>query len=46
MEHLWDEAAQKNMTAEEVQNALQAVADWVSTCERSYPNTPPFDGFK
>ncbi len=46
MEHLWDDAAQKNLTAEGVQNALQAVADWVSNCERAFPNTPPFDGSK
>jgi len=45
MEWLWEQAASRGMTQEEVQKALQELADWVSETERSSPSTGIWEGY-
>ena len=44
-EWLWEQAAERGLTHDEVQEAVQQLADWVSACERASPGGA-FEGFK
>jgi len=45
MEWLWMKAAEEGMSKEEVQAAIQQLADWVTTTERSSPNGGVWNGY-
>jgi hypothetical protein len=45
MEWLWEQAASKGMTQEEVQTSLQTLADWVSETERNSPSQGIWEGY-
>jgi hypothetical protein len=45
MEWLWNQAAEKGLTAEQVQAALQELADWVSQTEKSAPSSDVWEGY-
>ena len=44
-EWLWEQAAERGLTHEQVQEAVGQLAQWVSTCERGSP-TGVFEGYK
>lgn len=44
LEYLWDQAAEKGLSHEEVQEALNNLAKWINTCEKSSPKGV-WDGF-
>lgn len=45
MEWLWNQAAEKGLSAAQVQTALQELADWVSQTEKSAPDGGVWEGF-
>jgi hypothetical protein len=45
MEWLWNQAAERGLTAEQVQAGLQQLADWVSNTERSAPSGGIWEGY-
>lgn len=45
MEWLWEQAAERGLTSEEVQASLKQLADWISVCERHSP-TGIFEAYK
>jgi hypothetical protein len=45
MEWLWQQAAEKGLSKQEVQHALQQLADWVSETERAAPFNGIWKGF-
>ncbi|AAM32673.1 MAG: hypothetical protein AB7D09_06095 [Methanosarcina sp.] len=45
LEWLWDQAASKGLSKDEVQTALQELADWVSSTEKNVPSSIVWDGY-
>jgi hypothetical protein len=45
MEWLWDQAASKGLTQQQVQAALQQLADWVSNTEKNRPTGGVWEGY-
>lgn len=45
MEWLWDRACTEGLTQTQVQEALQQLADWVSTTERNRPSDGVWEGY-
>ena len=45
MEWLWDQAATKGLTRDEVQEGLQDLANWVSNTEKNSPHGHVWDGY-
>lgn len=45
LEWLWDQAASKGLSKDEVQTALQELADWVSCTEKNAPSGIIWDGY-
>lgn len=37
LEHLWYQVKEQGLNQEEIQNALNALAEWISLCEKSSP---------
>jgi len=45
MEWLWNQAASQGLTQQQVQEALQRLADWVSTTERNVPTGSVWESY-
>lgn len=45
LEWLWDQAASKSLSKDEVQTALQELADWVSCTEKNAPSSDVWKGY-
>jgi hypothetical protein len=46
MEWLWEQAAEKGLSHEQVQNALNELGKWISICEENSPNGEIWEAFK
>lgn len=46
MEWLWEQAAEKGLSHEQVQNALDELGEWISTCEKNSPKGEIWEAFK
>jgi hypothetical protein len=45
MEWLWNQASERGLTAAQVQEGLQQIADWVSNTERNAPSGGIWEGY-
>ena len=46
LEHLWAQDATGSFSDQEIQDAFTALGSWVSTSERTAPNTGAWQGYK
>ena len=45
LEWLWNQASERGLSVEQVQDGLQQLADWVSTTERNVPSDGIWEGY-
>jgi hypothetical protein len=46
MEYLWDEATNKNMNDDEIQEHLNVISEWIQIVEKSSPSSEFWTSFK